>query len=69
LALVACNKTADGGYEVQRPVAGTVTDTVHPPDVTIGTKTETVAVPKVEVKHDSATIKVPTISVHKGPGH
>jgi hypothetical protein len=67
LALVAtgCKKTGEGAYEVQKPVVGTVTDTVHTPTVETGVDTATVAVPKVEVKKDSAKIKVPTVKIKK----
>ena len=65
LAATGCKKTGDGTYEVQKPVIGTVTDTVHTPTVETGVESKTVAVPKVEVKTDSATIKVPTIKIKK----
>ncbi|MEO7216652.1 MAG: hypothetical protein ABI026_00485 [Gemmatimonadaceae bacterium] len=65
LAATGCKKTGDGTYEVQKPVVGTVTDTVHTPTVETGVESKTVAVPKVEVKKDSATIKVPTITIKK----
>jgi hypothetical protein len=65
IATTACKKTGEGTYEVQKPVVGTVTDTVHTPTVETGVDSTKVAVPKVEVKKDSATIKVPTIKVKK----
>lgn len=65
LATTACKKTGEGTYEVQKPVVGTVTDTVHTPTVETGMESKTVAVPKVEVKKDSATIKVPTVTIKK----
>ncbi len=65
LGATACKKTGEGTYEVQKPVIGTVTDTVHTPVVKTGVDTATVAVPKVEVKQDSAHIKVPTITIKK----
>lgn len=61
----ACKKTGEGTYEVQKPVVGTVTDTVHTPVVETGVDTAKVAVPKVEVKKDTATVKVPTVKVKK----
>ncbi|HSU97910.1 MAG TPA: hypothetical protein VLI40_11815 [Gemmatimonadaceae bacterium] len=61
----ACKKTGEGQYEVQKPVVGTVTDTVHTPTVETGVDSTKVAVPKVEVKKDSATVKVPTVKVKK----
>ncbi len=65
LATTACKKTGEGTYEVQKPVVGTVTDTVHTPVVKTGVDTATVAVPKLEVKHDSAKIKIPTVTIKK----
>ena len=63
VSVSACKKTGEGEYQVEKPVVGTVTDTVHTPSVEVGTDSTTVAVPKVEVKKDSATIKTPTIDV------
>ena len=63
VSISACKKTGDGEYQVEKPVVGTQTDTIHTPTVQVGTETTTVAVPKV--KMDSATIKTPTISVKK----
>lgn len=65
VSATACKKTGEGQYEVQKPVVGTVTDTVHTPVVETGVDTTKVAVPKVEVKKDSATIKVPTVTIKK----
>jgi len=65
LTVTACKKTGDGTYEVQKPVIGTVTDTIHTPVVKTGVDTATVAVPKIEVKHDSATVKIPTVTIKK----
>ncbi|MEO6778543.1 MAG: hypothetical protein ABI194_03750 [Gemmatimonadaceae bacterium] len=65
LATTACKKTGEGQYEVQKPVVGTVTDTVHTPVVETGVDTATVAVPKLEVKHDSAKMKIPTVTIKK----
>jgi hypothetical protein len=64
VSISACKKTGDGEYQVEKPVVGTQTDTVHTPTVDVGTDTTKVAVPKVEVKKDSATIKVPTVHVN-----
>ncbi len=63
--LAACKKTGDGTYEVQRPVIGTTTDTVHTPTVSVGTDTHTVVTPKVQVKTDTTKIMTPKITVHK----
>ncbi|MDQ3696769.1 MAG: hypothetical protein M3373_01910 [Gemmatimonadota bacterium] len=51
-ALVACTKTGEGEYEVERPVVGTTTDTVLTPTVDVGTKEDTVVVktPTVDVR-------------------
>jgi hypothetical protein len=65
VSISACKKTGDGEYQVEKPVVGTQTDTIHTPTVDVGTQTTTVAVPKVEVKKDSTTIKTPTVSVKK----
>jgi hypothetical protein len=48
--LAACEKTGEGEYEVERPVMGTVTDTVETPTVDVGTDTMKVKVPDVDVK-------------------
>lgn len=61
--LGACKKTGEGEYEVQRPVIGTTTDTVHTPSVEVGTDTHTVTTPKVEVKRDSTRIVTPKVQV------
>lgn len=61
----ACKKTGEGEYEVQKPVVGTQTDTIHTPVVKAGMESTTVAVPKVEVHKDSATIKVPKVEIKK----
>lgn len=64
-SLAACKKTGEGEYEVQKPVIGTQTDTVHTPSVEVGTDTHTVAVPKVDVKKDTAKIVTPKVTVKK----
>ena len=63
VSLSACKKTGEGQYQVEKPVIGTQTDTIHTPTVDVGTQTTTVAVPKVVM--DSAKIKTPTVSVKK----
>jgi len=62
-SISACKKTGDGEYEVQKPVIGTQTDTIHTPTVQVGSETTNVAVPKVEVKKETTGVKVPTIKV------
>ncbi len=63
VSISACKKTGEGEYQVEKPVVGTQTDTIHTPTIDVGTQTTTVAVPKV--KMDSAKIKTPTITVMK----
>lgn len=64
VSISACKKTGEGEYQVEKPVVGTQTDTIHTPTVDVGTNTTSVAVPKVEVKKDTATIKTPTVRVN-----
>ena len=63
VSISACKKTGEGEYQVEKPVVGTQTDTIHTPTIDVGTQTTTVAVPKV--KMDSAKIKTPTITVKR----
>ena len=63
ISISACKKTGDGEYQVERPVIGTQTDTIHTPSVEVGTDTANVTVPKVEVKKDTTGVKVPTVRV------
>lgn len=49
-SITACSKTKDGDLEVEKPVVGTVTDTLNVPSVEVTTDSMTVKVPKVEVK-------------------
>jgi hypothetical protein len=63
VSISACKKTGEGEYQVEKPVVGTQTDTIHTPTIDVGTQTTTVAVPKV--KMDSAKITTPTVSVKK----
>jgi hypothetical protein len=48
----ACKKTGEGEYQVEKPVVGTETDTVHTPSVETGTVKDTVTItrPTVDVK-------------------
>ena len=64
-SLTACKKTGEGEYEVQKPVIGTTTDTVHTPSVEVGTDTHTVVTPTVEVKKHSSKIVPPKVTVKK----
>jgi hypothetical protein len=63
LSITACKKTGEGEYQVEKPVIGTQTDTIHTPSVEVGTDTANVTVPKVQVRRDTAAIKVPTVKV------
>ena len=63
VSISACKKTGEGEYQIEKPVVGTQTDTIHTPSIDVGTQTTTVAVPKV--KMDSATIKTPTVKVKR----
>ena len=64
VSISACKKTGEGEYQVEKPVIGTQTDTIHTPTVQVGTDTAAVKVPKVQVKTDTAKIKVPTVKVN-----
>ena len=64
VSISACKKTGEGEYQVEKPVVGTQTDTIHTPTVDVGMDTAKVTVPKVEVKKDTAAIKVPTVKVN-----
>lgn len=65
LATVACKKTGEGEYEVQKPVVGTVTDTVRTPTVDVTKDTVGVVTPKVDVKKDTTNVVVPKVKVRK----
>ncbi|HEX5387366.1 MAG TPA: hypothetical protein VFW66_11730 [Gemmatimonadales bacterium] len=62
-ALPACKKTGEGEYQVEKPVVGTETDTVHTPSVDVGTKTDTITTPDVDVHKKKTEVKVPTVDV------
>jgi len=64
VSISACKKTGEGEYQVEKPVVGTQTDTIHTPTVDVGMDTAKVTVPKVQVKTDTAKIKVPTVKVN-----
>lgn len=64
-SITACSKTNEGDLEVEKPVVGTVTDTLNVPSVDVTTDTVKVAVPEVDIKKDTATIKVPKVEVKK----
>ena len=64
-SITACSKTKEGDLEVEKPVVGTVTDTLNVPSVDVTTDTAKVVVPDIDVKKDTATIKVPKVEVKK----
>jgi hypothetical protein len=64
-SITACKKTKEGDLEVEKPVVGTVTDTLNVPSVDVTTDSAKVAVPNVDVHKDTATIKVPKVQVKK----
>ena len=64
VSISACKKTGEGEYQVEKPVVGTQTDTIHTPTIDVGVDTAKVTVPKVQVKTDTAKIKVPTVKVN-----
>jgi hypothetical protein len=60
----ACEKTGKGEYEVQKPVVGTTTDTVHTPTVETGTVKDTISVPDVDVKTEKKEVRLPKVRVN-----
>ena len=64
-SVTACSKTKEGDLEVEKPVVGTVTDTLNVPSVDVTTDTAKVTVPDIDVKKDTMNIKVPKVEVKK----
>ena len=64
-SITACSKTKEGDLEVEKPVVGTVTDTLNVPSVDITTDTAKVTVPDIDVKKDTLNVKVPKVEVKK----
>jgi hypothetical protein len=64
-SITACSKTKDGDLEVEKPVVGTVTDTLNVPSVDVTTDSMKVGVPDVDINKDTATIKVPKVEIKK----
>lgn len=64
-SITACSKTKEGDLEVEKPVVGTVTDTLNIPSVDVTTDSVKVTVPEVSIKKDTATIKVPKVEIKK----
>lgn len=50
VSITACSKTADGDLEVEKPVVGTVTDTVSVPSVEVSTDTTMIKTPDIDIK-------------------
>jgi hypothetical protein len=65
VSVTACKKTDSGDLQVEKPVIGTVTDTLNIPKVEVGTDTTKVTVPAVEVKKDTVSIKTPTVKIKR----
>lgn len=65
VSISACKKTGEGEYQIEKPVVGTQTDTIHTPTIEVGTDTARVTVPNVDVRKDTASIKVPTVKVKR----
>jgi hypothetical protein len=61
--LSGCKKTGEGQYEVQKPVIGTETDTLHTPSVETGTVKDTINVPTVKTEKKEVTL--PKVEVKK----
>ncbi len=59
----ACKKTGEGEYEVQKPVVGSTTDTLHTPSVETGTVKDTINVPKVTT--EKKEVDMPKVEVKK----
>lgn len=64
-SITACSKTKEGDLEVEKPVVGTVTDTLNVPSVDVTTDTAKVTVPNVDIHKDTANIKVPKVEIKK----
>ena len=60
-ALGACKKTGEGEYQVEKPVVGTQTDTIHTPSVDVGTKVDTINTPTVGSTKDPLVVTRPTV--------
>jgi hypothetical protein len=65
VSISACKKTGEGEYQIEKPVVGTQTDTIHTPTVDVGTDTARVTVPNIDVRKDTAAIKVPTVKIKR----
>jgi len=63
--LGACKKTGEGEYQVEKPVVGTQTDTIHTPSVDVGTKTDTINTPTVGTTKDTLIVNRPVVGTKK----
>ena len=61
LSTVACKKTGEGEYEVQKPVIGTQTDTVHTPTVGMQKDTLNVITPKISAETSKVVVNQPVV--------
>ena len=64
-SITACSKTNDGDLEVEKPVVGTVTDTLNIPSVDVTTDTAKVTVPNIDIRKDTTNIKVPKVTIKR----
>src|SRR3954469_15795201 len=65
VSISACKKTGEGEYQVEKPVVGTQTDTVHTPSVDVGTKTDSINTPVVGTQKDTLIIDKPVVGTKK----
>jgi len=65
VSITACSKTDSGDLEVEKPVVGTVTDTLNVPSVDVTTDTTKVVTPDIDIKKDTTAIKVPKIEIKR----
>jgi hypothetical protein len=59
---VACKKTGEGEYQVEKPVVGTKTDTINTPSVDVTTEKDTITTP--EVTTEKKEVEVPKVKVN-----
>lgn len=60
----ACEKTGNRGeYEVEKPVVGTQTDTIHTPTVETGTTKDTINVPDIDINSKKKEVTIPKVDV------
>jgi hypothetical protein len=62
---LACEKTGENEFEVEKPVIGTTTDTVRTPDIDVTTDTATIKVPDVDVNTEKKNVAVPNVEVKR----